>query len=728
MEDLSKECVALKATFLLLLLVLQNPHCCSKTSEHVFALEHGLSLWHDGCFDELLKEGETIQRKFAVGPRTISTDLAGSFSKLMFRGKVKAALRLLNGSGSMSGQPLPLDTPVSSGGSIVTVRDKLMEKHPDPPDHKPHFIEFHQINGGLIRCDPTDGWGCWSFREGCLSLEDEPDLVSVDSTELETNDYDLPCDTSTSNDTESDSQSQSHTHSTCTDDDNGGFALTVTPSSTSSLFTSSSLQAVSMASCCSSTSSSLPSNIANKKFFSVNPDKRFTLTGFSDWKHGKGKSGILTKHDSSIKHKKAVLAWKDYQLTQQNSQASIANKLVTGRRKEVEENRQYVTILIETLLYCIQQGIALRGHCEVDTEDMDINLELLKKHITSGPRNTSLLGHHYQNNILSILAESVLNCIKEDHRAAKYFTLIVDETKDISKKEQLTLILRYVLKGVVHECFISYTHYEELNAAALTTYIYQALKTINLSISNCVSQCYNGAAVMSGPFTGVCSRILEDNPQSIYIHCYAHQLNLTLVDCCHSLPHASNFFALLESLYVFMSSSVPHSLLLNKQKEMKIKELRLVKLSDTRWSCRHTSMKAVKTIFAAILSTLDEIFDTTGTRAIEARGLLHQVQSFSFLLSLIIFDKIFSITGNLSNLLQAEQINYSAAAICITATKTTLVNLRSEAKWKKLWDEAVKLANSLNIHITVTSAHRQRQPPSSLSGFSIDREQHSRYF
>ena len=151
----------------------------------------------------------------------------------------------------------------------------------------------------------------------------------------------------------------------------------------------------------------------------VNPDKRFTLTGFSDWKHGKGKSGILTKHDSSIKHKNAVLAWKDYQLTQQNSQASIANQLVTGRRKEVEENRQYVTILIETLLYCAQQGIALRGHREVDTEDTDTNLgnflslinlqsshiELLKKRLTSGPRNASLLGHHYQNNILSILAE-----------------------------------------------------------------------------------------------------------------------------------------------------------------------------------------------------------------------------------------------------------------------------------------------------------------------------------
>ena len=165
-DDSSKECVALKAAFLLPLLVLQKPHRRSKTSEHVSALERRLSLWHDGCFDDLLKEGETIQRKFAVGPRAVSKDLAGSFSKLMFQGKVKAALRLLNGSGSRSGQPLSLNSPISSGGSTVTVRDKLIEKHPDPaplhpshsllqttppPDHEPHFIEFHQIDGGLIR-------------------------------------------------------------------------------------------------------------------------------------------------------------------------------------------------------------------------------------------------------------------------------------------------------------------------------------------------------------------------------------------------------------------------------------------------------------------------------------------------------------------------------------------------------------------------------------------------
>lgn len=145
---------------------------------------------------------------------------------------------------------------------------------------------------------------------------------------------------------------------------------------------------------------------------------------------------------------------------------------------------------------------------------------------------------------------------------------------------------------------------------------------------------------MSGPLTGVRTRIMEDNPQPIYMHCHAHQLNLALVDCCTSLSHASNFFSLLESLYVYMSSS------LNYQKELKMKEVKLIKLSDTRWSCRHTSIKAVKTTFTAICASLQELCTHTGNRAIEARGLYHQIISFSFLLSLFLTSSSLSLENS----------------------------------------------------------------------------------
>ena len=46
--------------------------------------------------------------------------------------------------------------------------------------------------------------------------------------------------------------------------------------------------------------------------------------------------------------------------------------------------------------------------------------------------------------------------------------------------------------------------------------------------------------------------------RTVYIHCFAHILNLVLVDCSKKVEHAARFFALLESLYIFVSSAKAH--------------------------------------------------------------------------------------------------------------------------------------------------------------------------
>ena len=70
-----------------------------------------------------------------------------------------------------------------------------------------------------------------------------------------------------------------------------------------------------------------------------------------------------------------------------------------------------------------------------------------------------------------------------------------------------------------------------------------------------VSQGYDGAAVMSGQCSGVQKRIQDVAPSTICIHCYAHILNLALVDSVKNVQYCSEFLNLFESLYVFMSNS-----------------------------------------------------------------------------------------------------------------------------------------------------------------------------
>ena len=120
------------------------------------------------------------------------------------------------------------------------------------------------------------------------------------------------------------------------------------------------------------------------------------------------------------------------------------------------------------------------------------------------------------------MAESVRKKTREELRTARYFTFIADETKDISKSEQLSLVLRYVFNGNTYERFISYTKCNELNAEAIFTNITSALKEIDTDITNCISQCYDGASVMIGHLTGARTRVTDVNPSAIYIHCQAH--------------------------------------------------------------------------------------------------------------------------------------------------------------------------------------------------------------
>ena len=223
------------------------------------------------------------------------------------------------------------------------------------------------------------------------------------------------------------------------------------------------------------------------------------------------------------------------------SSSSVVIHLDRGRIKTIEENRAYVKAILECILYCCQQGLLLCGHKElIDTEDSSINTGNFRSLVVLQSRSNDIV------------------------------------------RQRLT-------SGPKNASWLGH---DMQNTLIQLQYIMSTLKELDVDINNCVSQCYDGASVMSGCQTGVRARISQINPSAIYIHCHAHQLNLVLVDACRKLPHASKFFSLLESLYAFISSSVPHSVFVTKQKELGHRVAELKQSSDTRWSCRYSSIKS----------------------------------------------------------------------------------------------------------------------------------------
>lgn len=326
----------------------------------------------------------------------------------------------------------------------------------------------------------------------------------------------------------------------------------------------------------------------------------FTKIGFRDWKHACGRKGSLALHVASHAHKAAMLNWQQFNLNMARG-TTVGARLDQEGRRVISNNRHYVKTLAESILLCAQQGIALRGHGD-NMDDSSKNagnfkaiVKLLSKHdetvrkrLEEGPRNATFLGHAIQNELLAVMARMVMEKIQAEIHEAKYYTIIADETKDISKKEQLSIVLRYVHQGRIHERFVGYIHATQLNATALSEYILQIISEMQLDIKDGVSQCYDGASVMSGKCAGVSAKILEKNAKAVYIHCCAHRLNLALVDMVKAIPAAEDFFCMLQALYVFMSASKAHEIFLEQQRALNLRqEVRLQKLSDTRWACQY---------------------------------------------------------------------------------------------------------------------------------------------
>lgn len=97
------------------------------------------------------------------------------------------------------------------------------------------------------------------------------------------------------------------------------------------------------------------------------------------------------------------------------------------------------------------------------------------------------------------------------------------------------------------------------------------------------------------------------------------------------------------------------------------------------------------------------------SKATEARGILLQVQSFQFLLCLIIFDRLLTCIKGLSDVLQSVQLNLDKAAELVVGTIKAIESFRSDEEWMKLLSYAKNIADTHDISTHTLTANSSRQ-------------------
>lgn len=117
-------------------------------------------------------------------------------------------------------------------------------------------------------------------------------------------------------------------------------------------------------------------------------------------------------------------------------------------------------------------------------------------------------------------------------RGLSFFSVIPDEVTDAANKEELSLVLRYVLNNEIKEVFVDFVEVERITGEVLAQSILGWLRIHGLSPSDIRGQCYDGASNMSGARSGCISIIQQVAPLAMYYHCAAHRLNLAIVSAC----------------------------------------------------------------------------------------------------------------------------------------------------------------------------------------------------
>jgi len=172
--------------------------------------------------------------------------------------------------------------------------------------------------------------------------------------------------------------------------------------------------------------------------------------------------------------------------------------------------------IIDVVLLLAKTGHPLRGHREhSESTNRGLLLEVtellakydlvLKNHFENGPQNAMYTSMTIQNDIIAAIYQHMIALIKEELSAIDCFSVMVDESSDLSHKEQVSVVVRYVDK-----CYIIQERLVDIEPTGSTdseTLFQFLLKSLGLNIDKLVGQCYDGASNMQGINAGVQAKV-----------------------------------------------------------------------------------------------------------------------------------------------------------------------------------------------------------------------------
>ncbi|XP_073025239.1 uncharacterized protein [Primulina eburnea] len=302
------------------------------------------------------------------------------------------------------------------------------------------------------------------------------------------------------------------------------------------------------------------------------------------------------------------------------------------------------------------QGCAFRGNDEsLSSSNRGNFLELVKAFakmnieidevvLENAPKNAQYIAPEIQKEILHIMANRVRKMVREEV-GDKYFCILVDEARDISKREQMAIILRFVNNhGILTERFFAIKSVSDTTSMNLKNEISNVLVHHDLHVKKIRGQGYDGASNMRGAWNGLQALFLKDCPYAYYVHCFAHRLQLTLVSAAKDVSVIWEFFSHLDNIVNIVTSSTKRIAELHTAQRNEIEYMlsigerdsgsganqigNLQRAGATRWSSHYDSVKSLIGMYTATCKVFEVLSDHSpnGRAKAEVRGIYRNME------------------------------------------------------------------------------------------------------
>ncbi|XP_071057042.1 uncharacterized protein [Onthophagus taurus] len=270
------------------------------------------------------------------------------------------------------------------------------------------------------------------------------------------------------------------------------------------------------------------------KLYGNDTGSQLANDGYSDWAH---LGRALDNHEKSAIRGQNVGKWTDCEIRLAEA-STIDKQHMKLINKEKEHWREVLKRIVSGIKYLAQHNITFRGSNSKLYEPNNCNFlgliemmatfdPVMQEHlrrIRSSEIHDHYLGANIQNELIKLLSEKVKEKIVSDIKAAKYFSVLLDCTPDLSHQEQLSLEIRFVKTennvsatstknksgGVtVEEHFFEFLDVKSTTGKNLIDVLLEELDKIGLEIKDCRGQGYDNGSNMKGSYSGVQARILQ---------------------------------------------------------------------------------------------------------------------------------------------------------------------------------------------------------------------------